>query len=129
MDPISVTVGIISLIDSLNSIIQRYRYLSGVGSHNVAHHDIFGELSILLNVLAESKTLTDELFTKPLSLRTALERCRQLDKQLVEHLKRMSHGKGKMTQAIMFASFRAPLVETVTAFRSAVILFRDIATK
>ncbi|KAI4943408.1 hypothetical protein J4E91_009317 [Alternaria rosae] len=137
MDPISVTVGTLGLIESLNKILRRYPDLLRSTPGGLGSDEIFGELSILLWVLAESKMLTDEVSDQPASLIIALQRCRKLSAQLEKKLFKLSRKPantmigtvvGTVKLSVHIASLNTSLSETFTAFKSAVILFRDIGT-
>jgi hypothetical protein len=136
MDPISIAVGTLGLIENLDKIITLYQDRLGNGFRDAASSEVFGELSILLNILAESKILTDELLDPPMSLSIALTRCQKLSAQLNHQLqeegilsKSVLSNKTQKLKWSWSAKFQESLGRTVTAFKSAVILFRDIGTK
>jgi hypothetical protein len=128
MDPVSVALGTLGLIESLEKILRIYQDRLGNGSGDAAFSEIFGELSILQNVLAESKLLTDELFDQPMSLIIALTRCQKLGVQLEDQF-RLSTRQSKMKVPLHSTKLQEPLRRTFKAFKSAVILFRDIGTE
>ena len=125
MDPISVSIGTLGLIESLNKTVGRYQDILRPKSGDASSEEVFGEIMILLWVLAESKMLTDELVDQPASLIIALQRCQDSSAQLEKQLHKMS----KRSMALQAMSTHITLRETFTTFKSAVILFRDIATK
>ena len=128
MDPISVSIGTLGLIESLNKIVGRYQDILRPKSGGASSEEVFGEIMILLWVLAESKMLTDELVDQPASLIIALQRCQDSSAQLEKQLHKMSK-RSPRAMALQAMSTNITLRETFTTFKSAVILFRDIATK
>src|SRR5258708_1455449 len=79
-DSINVSLAVLGLVQNLDKIFRLYR-LDGTPVIQELN-DVFGELSILQNVLVESKLMVDELSSKQPSMLIALQRCQELEKQL-----------------------------------------------
>jgi hypothetical protein len=125
MDPVGITIGALGLVENLERLIKPYRYanLSVKGLD-----DVFGELLILQSVLVESKVMIDELSSQPPSLVIALKRCQELERQITKILLD-GETMGKLKRATRWVSSEDELRKIVTAFKSSVLLFMDIATK
>ena len=130
MDPVSVSIGALGLVENLDKLIRLYRY--NELSVREELDDVFGELLILQSVLVESKVMIDELLIRPPSLSIALKRCQELEKELAKILQRTGldgEAMGKLKKAARLVFNEDKLRKIVTAFKSSVLLFRDIATE
>lgn len=139
MDPIFISVGTFSLIERLDKILRTYHSSGIVGQASIS--DILEELSILMNVLVESKILLDEPVDQPVSLMMALKRCQQLGVQIEGHLdsfdqlaSRIKLLKSRMPPGAELKKRMNPrdendLRNTVTEFKSSILLLKDIGTE
>ena len=122
MDPLSISVGALGIVESLDKLIRR---------HNDRWNDVndvLPELSILVQILIESKAMIDELSTRPSSLAIALKRCQELLVQLEDLLHSASNRMYAMRRAFSKIDMERLRV-IVDAFKNSVLLFRDIATE
>lgn len=123
-----ISLGTIGLIQRLDKLI-RVAQDSGSGDLD----DLFGELPILQSVLVESKVMIDELISPPPSLLVALQRCQLLQAQLIDLIRHTgledAANRVKKSSRLKLVLNEDKLRRVVTGFKSAVLLFRDIATE
>ena len=129
MASLDLLVGALGLVESLAKMIKAYdtpdakEYLDG----------ILGELMILRNVLAESMLMIEDLHSdSPYSALIALERCQHLQIEMESLMSRFHFdgsrwSRAKMGLRLVFHEER--LRRVCTSFKSAILLFRDIATE
>lgn len=134
MNSLSVTLGALGLVESLAKLIKIY------DTPSARHYldDILGELMILQNVLAESVLMMEDFLSEPpASALVALNRCQELERSLEQLLARsglddnakLKMTRGKMARGIRILTYEDKLRRACNAFKSAVLLFRDIATE
>jgi len=129
MDPVRVTVGALGLVEGLDKLIKFCRD-EGLNVQEGVDDDVFGELLILLNVVVESKMILDELSNRPPSLIIALKRCQEKEKRLKNILHASISKKAKFSlKKTLLVLKQDELRDAVTAFKSSVLLFRNIATE
>jgi hypothetical protein len=130
MDPLAVTIGALALTENVAKLLKMYG--SDIQSWEKVLDDIFGELLILQSILLETKEMIDELITQPPSLFIALQRCSEQQIRIAELMdyaglegKRL--GRSKLNFRLLKVEDK--LRKHTAAFKSAILLFRDIATK
>jgi hypothetical protein len=128
MDPVAISIGALGLVETLGRLIRLYH----TDALNVGQAFVFGELLILQSVLVESKLMIDELSIQPPSLVIALRRCQEIEKKLTELLEFTDiSGKtmSRIKKVALLVKNEERLRKIVAAFKSSVLLFRDIATE
>lgn len=129
MDPLGFTVATLGLVENLGKLIKLY------DNQLVIDHldDVLGELLILQSVLAESMVMMgDFLREPPASAQIALGRCQRLEIDLEQILSRLNSDGSKlsrMKRSIRLMGLEEKLRRVCDSFKSAVLLFRDIATE
>ena len=129
MDSVSLSVGALGLVEGLAKLIKAY----DTPDARVFLDDILGELTILQNVLVESMLMVEDLRSNsPHSALIALARCQQLRSEM-EHLLSRLRPDGsrfsKLKMRVRLVSQEDKLKRVSTSFKSAILLFRDIATE
>ena len=129
MDPVSLSVGALGLVEGLAKLIKAY----DTPDARVYLDDILGELMILQNVLAESMLMIEDLHSdSPYSALIALGRCQQLQIEMEHLLSRLrpdGSRTSKLKMSVRLVSQEDKLKRVCTSFKSAILLFRDIATE
>jgi hypothetical protein len=129
-DSINVSLAVLGLVQNLDKIFRLYRL---DGTHVIQElNDVFGELSILQNVLVESKLMVDELSSKQPSMFIALQRCQELEKQLTHVLYRAGmtdEPMKKIRQRTRMLFLEPELRRNANAFKDSVLLFRGIVSE
>jgi hypothetical protein len=129
MDPFNLPIAVLGLVESLAKLIKAY----DTPSARAYLDDILGELMILRNVLAESMLMMEDLHSDaPSSAHIALERCQSMEKDMEYMMSRLyldGSKVSKLKMSVRLVSHEDRLRCVCTSFKSAVLLFRDIATE
>jgi hypothetical protein len=129
MDPLSLQLGALRVSELLARLILLYDKQDAADLLD----PILGELIILQNVLMESTFMIQDLRNEaPYSAGIALDRCNMLGDQMERLTSRLEPGSrkmGKIRRVAHLALSTDKLKNVAAAFKSAVLLFRDIATK
>lgn len=129
MEPLSLSFGVLGLVENVARLIKAY----DTPSAREYLDDVLGELSILQNVLAESMLMIEDLHSDaPSSAHIALERCQHMwndMEHLVSRLRLDGSKMSKLKTSMRIISHEDQVRRVCTSFKSAVLLFRDIATE
>lgn len=129
MEGLVLTIGVLGLVDNVARLIKAY----DTPSAREYLDDVLGELSILRNVLAESMLMIEDLHSDaPYSAHIALERCQHMwndMEHLVSRLRLDGSKMSKLKMSVRIISHEDQVRRVCTSFKSAVLLFRDIATE
>ena len=113
------TLGVIDEIDKISAKFASRREL----------YDVFGDLGIVEEVLAESVLTLGTLdHDAPYSARVALARCKVVSKDFATELKHLDDMGGRPSDPKITDQLNH-IRRVATTFKSVVLLFRDIANK
>lgn len=124
-----LAVSALGVVEGIAKLVGRY----DIKETSKYLEDLFGELIILQNLIAESVLMMEELRDPPrYSAVMAIERCERLQRELESSLKYLRPDNNKRSIVVThlrFTSREVQLKRVCESFKSAVLLVRDIATE